>query len=338
MGFSIPNPIDVVKSGAGHLADAGGAVINTTKNVVETGIDVIETGVDATKTAAVKTYQFQEAVVRFGLEKSLQGALFAGEKTVEVTKKGVELGARGVDLAQAAFDRASHPGDPNPPAAQGLTFAETKSASELAYKKHDLKAGDVYEFPDGKQWRVAEVSSNPSTGFRAIALQQLDAKGNLPSNPRTVVAFSGSDEGVDWLNNVGQGFGLPTPQYKEAADFADKWKQKEGDDVILSGHSLGGGLASYAALKTNLHATAVNSSPLALDHLGLNPFDALRITQYYVPGEALSVLNKANPLDIRPGFGIEVQGKDSILDPRSVGSNHSLDNVAPDIGKPKKIS
>ncbi len=100
---------------------------------------------------------------------------------------------------------------------------------------------------------------------------------------------------------------------------------------------MGGGLASYASIKTDLHATAINSAPLALDHLGLNPFDALRITQYYVPGEALSVVNKLNPLDIRPGFGIEVQGKDSILDPRSIGSNHSLGNVAPDISKPTYV-
>ena len=48
-------------------------------------------------------------------------------------------------------------------------------------------------------------------------------------------------------------------------------------------------------------------------------------------------MNKANPLDIRPGFGIQVQGKDSILDPRSIGSNHSLDNVAPDIDAPKYV-
>ena len=264
------------------------------------------------------------------MEKSFEGGLFVGEKTIEYTGKGI-------DILHDGFDRVTHPGDPTPPAAQGLTFAETKSASELAYKRNDLKAGDVYEFPDGTRWRVAEVSNNSATGFRAVALQQLDANGNLPSNPRTVVAFSGSDEGVDWLNNAGQGLGLPTPQYDEAVAFANKWKAKEGNDVILTGHSLGGGLASYAALKTDLHATAINSAPLALDHLGLNPFDALRITQYYVPGEALSVLNKANPLDIRPGFGIAVQGKDSILDPRSIGSNHSLGNVVPDIPKPKKV-
>ena len=107
--------------------------------------------------------------------------------------------------------------------------------------------------------------------------------------------------------------------------------------MILTGHSLGGGLAPYASIKTDLHATAVNSAPLALNHLGLNPLDALRITQYYVPGEALSILNEANPLDIRPGFGIEVQGRNSILDPRSIASNHSLDNVAPGIPAPKYI-
>ena len=123
----------------------------------------------------------------------------------------------------------------------------------------------------------------------------------------------------------------------EAVDFANKWKATDGDNVILTGHSLGGGLASYASIKTDLHATAVNAAPLALNHLGLNPFDALRITQYYVPGEALSAVNAANPLDIRPGNGIEVQGRNSILDcVQSAVITRSIMS-RPDIAAPKYI-
>lgn len=323
MGFSIPNPISAIKDTAEFVVDTGADAFETT-------VDFTETAVDVTTTAAVETFQFQASVTRLALEKSYDGARTVATTTVNVAD-------RGIDILQDGFDRVTHPGDPTPPDAQGLTFAETKSASELAYKRNDLEAGHVYEFPDGTQWQVAEVSNNPRTGFRAVALQQLDESGYLPANPRTVLAFSGSDEGVDWLNNAGQGVGAPTPQYNEAVAFANKWKELEGNDVILTGHSLGGGLASYAAIKTDLHATAVNSAPLALNHLGFNPLDALRITQYYVPGEALSVLNAANPLDIRPGVNIAVQGEHSILDPRSIGNNHSLSSVVPDIPKPTKV-
>jgi hypothetical protein len=325
MGISFPNPINGIKSVVNHVEDAGKAVVKTTVKATETAINVTKTAVGVTEHAAVGAFRFEASMTKFALRKSFDGARTVASKTAQITEKGVELAARGLDSI-------THPGNPNPPAAQGLKFSETKSACDLAYKGSNSKVNDVYQFPDGKQWKVVDVQNDPKTGFRAIALKPLD-----PNDKRVIVAFSGSDEGKDWGDNVKQGLGLSTAQYGEAVDFANKWKASDGSNVILTGHSLGGGLASYASIKTDLHATAVNSAPLALDHLGLNPLDALRITQYYVPGEALSVLNKANPLDIRPGFGIEVQGRNSILDPRSIGSNHSLDNVAPGIPAPKYV-
>lgn len=311
MGLSFPNPIDVVKSAVNKVEDAGKAVINTTQTV---GSTVIK-GAEFTGNIAVKTIRFQADMTRVGLEKTWNGAEKVGSTAVRVSAN--------------VFDSITHPGNPNPPAAQGLKFSETKSACDLAY---DAKVGEAYQFPDGKQWQVVDVKDDSQTGFRAVALKPTD-----PNDKRVVVAFAGSRDGKDWRANIGQGLGLPTKQYNQAVDFANKWKATDGDNVILTGHSLGGGLASYASIKTGLHATAVNSAPLALDHLGLNPLAALRITQYYVPGEALSVLNERNPLDIRPGNQIAVQGKNSILDPRSVGSNHSLDSVAPDIPAPVRI-
>jgi Protein of unknown function (DUF2974) len=318
MGLSFPNPIDAVKSVANYVQDTGEAVVSTT-------VDVAETVVDVGGGAAVNAFQFQASVTRFALEKTWDGTKAVATTTADLAEDGVDLVAKG-------FDAVTHPGDPSPPAAQGLEFSETKSACNLAYKSSDSKVNDVYEFPDGKQWKVVEVKEDPNTGFRAVALKPVDA-----NDERVIVAFSGSDEGGDWDDNIKQGAGIPTAQYGQAVDFAEKWKASDGDNVILTGHSLGGGLASYASIKTDLPATAVNGAPLALSNLGFNPLDALRITQYYVPGEALSVVNAANPLDIRPGLNIAVQGKDSILDPRSVASNHSLKNVAPDIAAPDYV-
>ncbi len=302
-----PNPIKVFKSTIDFVED-------TSKMVVKTTVTAVDTTVKVTEVAAVNTYGFQAAVTRIALEKTFDGAKF------------------GLKLLDKGLDALTHPGSPHPPASQGLKFSETKSACDLAYKRTNSKVNDVYQFPDGKRWKVVDVKTDAKTGFRAIALKPVD-----PHDQRIVVAFSGSDEGKDWDDNIEQGIGLPTAQYKEALDFAGKWKSIGGNNVILTGHSLGGGLASYASIKTNLRATAVNAAPLALDHLGLNPFDARRIMQYYVPGEALSVVNKANPLDIRPGFNIPVQGKYSIADPRSIGRNHSLDSVVPNISAPKYI-
>ena len=307
-----------------HGADnIGDHLVDGAKDVVSGGVSGAEKVGSTflkvertTENVAVSALKFQADVTRAGLEKAWNGAQTVGSTAER--------------LADIGFTRVTHPGDPNPPAAQGLKFSETKSAAGLAY---DAKLGEVYRFPDGKQWQVVDVKDDASTGFRAVAVRSTD-----PADHRVIVSFAGTRDGKDWKANIGQGLGLPTGQYREAVDFANKWKTAGGSDVILTGHSLGGGLASYASIKTGLRATAVNSAPLALDHLGLNPLAAARITQYYVPGEALSVLNKNNPLDVRPGNGIAVQGKYSIFDPRSVGRNHSLDSVAPDIPTPVKVS
>jgi len=314
---------DSIRDAGSNLVNAGGNVIDVAENVGSTFVNGAETvgstfvrGAEFTENVAVNSFRFQANLTRIGLERTWEGLQTVGSTTARVTGN--------------VFDAVTYPGNPNPPAAQGLKFSETKSAADLAY---DAQLGEVYRFPDGKQWRVVDVRDDSRTGFRAIALRSTD-----PNDNRVIAAYAGSRDGNDWRANIGQGLGLPTGQYRQAVDFANKWKATDGNNVILTGHSLGGGLASYASIKTNLRATAINSAPLALNHLRLNPFDALRITQYFVPGEALTVFNDASPLDIRPGIPIAVRGRHSILDPRSVGRNHSLDNVAPRIPAPVKVN
>lgn len=272
-------------------------------------------GLEVGRDAALGTMRFQANVTRFGLERTWDAAQGAG------------------NVARRGASSLTHPGDPNPPAAQGLSFAETKGASQLAY---NANVGETYRFPDGRTWNVVDVKDDPRSGFRAIALKPTD-----PADNRTIVAFAGTQNGVDWRNNIQQGLGLPSRQYRQAVDFANKWRAIDGSNVRLTGHSLGGGLASYASIKTNLPATAVNAAPLALNRFSLNPFenrrDAGRITQYYVPGEALTAYDNAAIGNIRPGNEIAVRGRGSILDPRSALNNHYLDNVAPDIPMPVRI-
>ncbi|NOT48508.1 MAG: DUF2974 domain-containing protein [Acidobacteria bacterium] len=298
-----------------RLTDNARNVTSTFINAGETAGRTLVNGLEIGRDAAIGTMRFQANVTRFGIERTWDAAQAAG------------------NVAGRTANSLTHPGDPNPPAAQGLSFSETKGASQLAY---GAKVGETYKFPDGKTWNVVDVKDDPSSGFRAIALKPTD-----PSDKRTIVAFAGTQNGIDWRNNIQQGLGLPSKQYRQAVDFANKWKAIDGGNVRLTGHSLGGGLASYASMKTNLPATAVNAAPLALNRFSLNPFenrrDANRITQYYVPGEALTAYDDAAIGNVRPGNSIAVRGRGSILDPRSVLSNHYIDNVAPDVPLPVRV-
>lgn len=323
MGWDDWGPIGATKN---FIGDSSEFVKDKTVQVTAgTVVNTVES-FDNVKDFSVSAFKLQGAVNRIALEKSV-------DFTVDVASAGIGTYNKTKDFL-TGIDFT--PGASNPPAAQGLEFSETKGASKLAY---DAKLGEVYKFPNGKEWKVVDVMENEGTfenGFRAIALQ---------SGDKVIVAYAGTDPKS--LGDIGtdilQGVGFAPSQYKMAAAFAQKWENKVGtQNVIATGHSLGGGLAAYASIKTGIKATTVNSAPLALTNIGGNPFrnnvrNNSNITNYYVPGEVLTVLDSQNRLDMRPGNEIAVEGKNSILNPLSTFKNHSLGSVAPDIPMPEKV-
>lgn len=133
----------------------------------------------------------------------------------------------------------------------------------------------------------------PDTGFRAGVYT--DGEG------RYVVAFAGSREGADWIQNLKQGVGLPAEQYEQAVTLAQQAAQAFGtENVVFTGHSLGGGLASTAALavdnSTAVTFNAAGVSPATMARLGLNPLDKDladdRIRRYNVENEVLTGLQE----------------------------------------------
>ncbi len=196
------------------------------------------------------------------------------------------------------------------------------------YHARDMAAlsDDVYEAADGKN---AKVQTEPPVGYiRASAtpealraaginwskeeiadyLQPTDsgfrAEIYLPDpailgrDAKPVLCFKGtdSDKNEDWLNNARQGAGMQSDYYDRAMTVALRLKKDFGDNQAfeITGHSLGGGLASAAAAVTGAHTTTFNSA-------GLHPDTAQRFIQggplfdtgktivaYQVQGEVLT--------------------------------------------------
>lgn len=334
---------NVKKAGENVVHDVEKNAANAVHNVQQFASNTVDR-VQAAEHHAVQSLQARGNQVRFKLDQAFDTARAKSADAVHTFQQNAanavntakNVASTTAQIAARGLNQLTHPGNPNPPGAQGLSFAETKNASALAY---DAKVGDKFQFADGGKWKVVDAQDDKKTGFRAIALQSLD-----PNDKRTIVAFAGTDpkSGKDIGTDVGQAVGINTKQYKQAADFAQKWKNVAGDNAILTGHSLGGGLSSYASIKTGLRATALNSAPLALNHLGGNPLKSSvrnnpKITQYYVPGEALTALDQNNPLDVRPGNKIAVQGRYSNLNPLAPLLNHMGGASAPNVADAKKI-
>lgn len=147
--------------------------------------------------------------------------------------------------------------------------------------------------------------SDDRSGFSAEIYQHEDGG--------YVVAYRGSEIGsdpsqyMDWVNNGQQGLGMDASQYSSAIELAKRAEHVFGDgNVALTGHSLGGGLASAASLATGASAVTFNSSGLSnntLESLGFNP-NAVRdsvaesgqVRRYAVNGDPLTAAQEDAPL------------------------------------------
>lgn len=103
-------------------------------------------------------------------------------------------------------------------------------------------------------WDRLEDSYDSETGFgAAVYRSQIDG--------RIVLVFRGSDRALNdwWENNLQQGLGYEAPQYKQAREMAEQIS-KRYEDVTITGHSLGGGLAANASMYTGISANTFNAA------------------------------------------------------------------------------
>jgi hypothetical protein len=193
---------------------------------------------------------------------------------------------------------------------------------------------------------------DPATGFRAAIYE--NAQGDK------VVAFAGTRDGKDWFADGTQALGLPTAQYREAVELATQAKAAFGDSVVMTGHSLGGGLASIASVATDsaavtFNAAGVNDKTLRqlvpgadVGQLKQEASDGL-IRRYAVKGEVLTgeqetgagrgflpdalghkiTLNDPKPL---PWYE-ELPGVNLVTDTAHGVSLHSMDSVLSALSK-----
>ncbi|NWO07291.1 MAG: DUF2974 domain-containing protein, partial [Alteromonadaceae bacterium] len=146
--------------------------------------------------------------------------------------------------------------------------------------------------PDGKE---AELLSNESPGFQAALYS--DGRG------ARVLAFAGTEfkawHGDWWQGNIPQTLGFESAQYSQAMTLATQANEAYGQNLAITGHSLGGGLASVAAIETGAPAVTFNPAGIhdeTLERLRpnvnpknvkLNALDGM-IRRYDISGEILT--------------------------------------------------
>ena len=144
-----------------------------------------------------------------------------------------------------------------------------------------------------------------------------------------VLAFKGTSQFEDWRPDFQQTYTL-TQQYHEAVQLARDMSSLYGSALTFTGHSLGGGLASAAALETHRNAITFNAAGISPNTAIIYGWDLkapnTNIRSYYIPGEVLTNVQKniagwirltrpgtQIPLPVPPGGKFKLHGMDSVL-------------------------
>jgi len=156
--------------------------------------------------------------------------------------------------------------------------------------------------------------NTPNSGFKAAVFQR-------EGSDQHVLVFAGTDgllDRPDWRTNLRQGLGLGAAQYRQAVNYAYDKQAQYGDKLThISGHSLGGGLATTASAATGIPAVVFNPAGVhrnTLKSIGVDykkfsqKAEAGQVRNYIVRGEVLDIAN-TSPL-VPSSLGAKIRLRD----------------------------
>ena len=215
------------------------------------------------------------------------------------------------------------------------------TAIELAQMAQDVYTPGVNP-PAG--WSVASPAQLAQIGLTESMLESANSEfraevyvKNFGGQTSYTVAFRGSQSGGDWLANGLQALGLETDHYNRALELGESLVVPEGARVTLTGHSLGGGLASAASMAAELDSTTFNAAGLSRNTINAaqaiaakdGQLDIPDISAYYVRGEVLSALQDGGDRLLGAYFAGAFGAIVADL-PSAAGNRLALDPVRPD--------
>ena len=226
----------------------------------------------------------------------------------------------------------------------------TLDASDLSYEfekarikgANDDNVADRYFKTEKKimpeNFQYLSSFRDPETGTSGVAFRD-------KSSGKTIIAYTGTNPNSDFYNDAIKTDGLSIAfgmghHYDSAYQFYENVLKENGlnpEDVILTGHSLGGNVAQRVALKYNAPETIVyNAAPLYIP-AGLSIFSAKNIAaidrdKASFTGNITRITTQQDPLNnISDRVGGVYVGKEYVI-PRSGGHMmYDLRAVADDI-------
>ncbi|MGL5837618.1 MAG: hypothetical protein ACRCY3_03865 [Sphingorhabdus sp.] len=229
------------------------------------------------------------------------------------------------------------------------SFAQTSSTSLpscTSTRELALLAADVYRdtaappagYRVATDGDLAKLGLNPAdlTSTQSPFRARVYVKGS-GDDAQHIVAFRGTTGGGDWSTNFRQGIGLSSDHYRRALHIGSKLALAGDANVVVTGHSLGGGLASAAAIASGRQAATFNAA--GLSDATIDSARSIRtsagvtttenVSAYYVRGEVLSALQDGGDRLLGRALGGLV-GAAVVDAPEAYGNRIALDAVRPE--------
>ena len=246
------------------------------------------------------------------------------------------------------------PGLPTLPSLPGLSAFKPSASSAPAVSSVDPKtlaalASDVYQTVPASSANLGGFREATSADLSRLKLSPEDLRsGNSAFRARVYVQGSGADtkyvvafrgstsDKTDWISNAKQALGVNSDHYTKALALGDKLARSGVENITLTGHSLGGGLASAASIASGKNGVTFNAA--GLSDATISKANGIRntagagnagaVNAYYVRGEVLSAIQDGG--DRFAGALLGGLGGALIGDlPEAYGNRIGLDAVRP---------
>lgn len=208
------------------------------------------------------------------------------------------------------------------------TLLTTKDYLDLSTEAYDNGLETSQQSTEG--WNIIGQSQNDQTGYAAVAYQAPDGS--------IVIAHRGTDGLKDLGSDLSIGRQNLPAQFDDADNFTQEIMSEFGDEVVHTGHSLGGGLAQLVGHKYGTESIAFDPPGMVeviennSETFGNQPINTENFTSVIVKNSPVSSPNTqifgngTTKIDLNPGS--------TLINPRG----HSISEIANVIGDDGEIS
>ena len=305
-GAQVGSTAGAVLGAVGMYSFLHGKVSKMVQNVIMPNICAAYTKMSTwTRVNSSVKISGQKALLEGAMLNCIQGGL------ITIIKPDFSEAAKMLVLSYFAYNRMTKEKAKDYKMDEAMDGLSPKQQAMLKNKDEKL---DGYEKLNAEEMGKMNIKDSdlkdPSTGFKADIYKDKNGDYVLvyrgtysdPDHPENDLIHDWSKEWTD--DNMKQGLGMGSEQYKKSIELAKKVKkgsERQGKQMTIAGHSLGGGLATAAGAATGSKTYAfcpAGVHPNTYKMYGVKNPDTSKVHTYYSNQDFLNMAS--NNLSLMP--------------------------------------